>query len=207
MNLFPIRQIGINLVIGFILLFSAACAHRSYLIVDYKVPVASDALAGRKVRIQVKDARTDPWIFTPIAAQQFPGFKDRYSLSWVLESKERISAGEKDLPGLFEEAFEKRLAQMGVEVVPLDQDNAPLFQVIIQSMKIHLQDRKWLTNVAFEANLFMDDQLVARETVTGSAERVKIIGRKGADDTLSDIFTDIINRLNIIKLFQQAKLA
>lgn len=205
MRIVNIRQIGIILLAIIGMVFSLSCAHRPYMIVDYKVPAASEALAGRKVRIQVKDARTDAFTFTLPAAREFPGFDDRYSLSWVT-GQERILAGEKNLPGLFEAAFRKRLEQMGAGVEPMDRETTPLFQVIIQTMKIDLKDRKWMASVAFEANLFMDSQLVARETVTGTAERVKIVGRKGADDTLSDIFTDIINRLDIVKLFQQAKL-
>lgn len=202
---YSIRSHTILFVIAFLLLLTSGCAHRPYLIVDYKVPPASELLAGQKARIEIKDARADDQIFTPAAAQEFPGFENRYSLSWVTD-KERIAAGEKSLSGLFEEAFKKRLEQMGATVLPMNSDNAPLFQVILQKMKIDLKDRKWMTAVVFEANLFMDNQLVARETVSGSAERVKIVGRKGADDTLSDIFTDIINRLDIVKLFQQAKL-
>jgi len=206
MRIHPHRQIGLTLSVCLLLLFMAACAPRPYLIVDYRVPAPSEQLAGKKVRIQVKDLRTDKEIFTPAAAKEFQGFKGRYSLAWVTENKERILAGEKDLQGLFFEAFKKRLEQLGVEVVPADREDVPLFQVLLNTLKIDLRDRKWTARASYEANLSVDNQLVARETVTGEAERVKIIGRKGADDTLSDIFTEIINRLNIVKLFQQAKM-
>ncbi|MDA8138088.1 MAG: hypothetical protein M0036_05475 [Desulfobacteraceae bacterium] len=206
MNQFSIRQITLQLAIIALLLMTAACSHRNYLIVDYQVPAETQTLSGQRVRIQVKDMREDTKTLTPAAAAEFPHFEERYSLSWVKESNLRISVGQSDLTGLFQEAFQKRLTQMGAFVVPADESSAPLFQIIIQTMKIDLKDHTWTAKVAFEASLFMDNQLVAKETVNGSAERPKIIGRKGADDTLSDIFTDIINRLNIIKLFQQAKL-
>jgi hypothetical protein len=44
------------------------------------------------------------------------------------------------------------------------------------------------------------------ETVVGNAERINIIGRKGADTVISEIFTDMLNRVDIVKLFAQAKL-
>lgn len=206
MHLMTTRQIGITLAALIGLVFSTSCAHRPYLMVDYQIPAKSEALAGQTVRVEIKDARKEAFTFTFAAAREFPGFENLYSLSWVTEQKERILAGEKNLPQLFEAAFRKRLERMGASVVPMDQDDVPLFQVIIKTMKIDLKDRKWVATVAFEASLFMDNQLVAREKVTGTAERVKIVGRKGADDTFSDIFTDIINRLDIVKLFQQAKL-
>jgi uncharacterized lipoprotein YajG len=197
---------SLQLAIVAFLFLTTACGQRNYLIVDYQVPAASQALSGQRVRIEVKDLRENTTTLTPAAAIEFPGFEERYSLSWVNETNLRIAVGEKDLRGLFQESFQKRLTQMGVLVVPPDDDSAPLFQILIQTMQIDLKDRKWTAKVSFESNLFMDNQLVAKETVNGSAERPKILGRKGADDTLSDIFTDIINRLNIIKLFQQAKL-
>ncbi len=58
----------------------------------------------------------------------------------------------------------------------------------------------------YEAGLSVNSQVVAKESVNGESERVRIIGRKGADDNLSSLFTEIINRLDIHKLFQQAKL-
>ncbi|MCP3894140.1 MAG: hypothetical protein GY706_05855, partial [Bacteroides sp.] len=72
--------------------------------------------------------------------------------------------------------------------------------------KIDLQDRKWLAKVSYETNLTRDGSLIAREIATGNAERIRIIGRKGADVVLSEIFTDIVNRVNIVHLFQKAKM-
>ena len=60
--------------------------------------------------------------------------------------------------------------------------------------------------MTYTASLSKNDQRIALDKVKGSAQRVKIIGRKGADNTLSDIFSDVINRLNIMNLFRQAQL-
>ena len=58
----------------------------------------------------------------------------------------------------------------------------------------------------YEANLTKDSQIIARETVRGSAERVKIIGSREAEKVVGDLFSDILNRLDIEKLFEQAML-
>jgi hypothetical protein len=63
-----------------------------------------------------------------------------------------------------------------------------------------------MADISYEASLTQDTQLVAREVVTGSAERLKMIGSGGAEKVIGEIFTDMINRLNIERLFQQAKL-
>lgn len=193
------------IISGLLLLFMG-CAPRTYLIVDYQVPASSQQLDGQQVRLLVTDSRLDPYILSPAVARQFEGFQDRYSLAWVTPDRGRIIAGEHDLQGLFHAAFQKRLEVLGVTVVPDDIQTAPLFQVDLQSLKVDQESRNWVAQMSYTASLTKDNKLIASETVRGSAQRTKIIGRKGADNTLSDIFSDIINRLNITNLFKQAQL-
>lgn len=192
-------------VLGLLILF-VGCTPRTYLIVDYKVPVNSQDLQGQQVRLQVTDSRSDRYILAPAAARQFEGFQDRYSLAWVTADKKRTIVGEHDLQGLFQATFQKRLEAQGVTVVADNQQAAPLFQVDLLGLKIDQDDHKWVAQMSYTASLSKDHKRIASETVKGSAERTKIIGRKGADQTLSDIFSDIINRLDILNLFKQAGL-
>ncbi len=187
-------------------LFFIGCAPRSYLIVDYKIPPNTNELRGLKARIQIKDLLEDTDVLTPAAAEQFKGFKGRYSIAWVTEDGTRTVAAERDLAGLFYETFKKRLERLGVEIAPDTDDKAPLFQVLINTFKVDLADNKWMARMSYEASLSIDNQLVAKELGSGSADRFKIIGRKGADTTLSELFSDIINKLDIVKLFRQAKM-
>lgn len=188
------------------LVVTIGCAGRPYLIVDYSLPEASKRLEGQTVQLVIKDLRQESKIFTPSAAAQFEGFKDRYSLAWIENDGTRILAGEHDLKGLFRESFQKRLEILGVRVTDQESSHAPVFEVILRRFKIDLSSRMWQADVSYEATLSKDSQLIARESIQGTAERVKIIGRKGADTVLSDIFSDIINRADIVKLFEQAKL-
>jgi hypothetical protein len=81
-----------------------------------------------------------------------------------------------------------------------------VFQITINQFQINLIGQKWMADISYEASLTQDTQLVAREVVSGSAERLKMIGSGGAEKVIGEIFTDMINRLNIERLFQQAKL-
>lgn len=182
------------------------CAGRSYLIVDYRLPTATDRLKGQVVRLNVTDVREDRYIFTPRAQIEFRDFQERYSLAWIMEDQSRVLAGEHDLRELFSEAFTKRLERTGIEIGPPSQTRLPVFEVVLKTFKIDLQDRKWIARVSYDVNLSSDNQWIAHEKVSGTAERVKVIGRKGADTVISEIFTDIINRVDIVKLFEQAKL-
>ena len=204
---FNLRRVSPQFL-AFMLMISllAGCAARSYLIVDYRLPTPSKALKHRSVRIHVKDLRATQKVFAPAAAEQFDGFKGRYSLVWIANNNQRTPAGEGDLKNLFRQAFQKRLQEMSVTVEPDSQENVPVFGIVIRQFVIDLKDHKWIANVSYEANLSRDNQLIARETITGQAERLKIIGRKGADAVISEIFTEILNRVDILKLFEQAKL-
>ncbi|MDX2454748.1 hypothetical protein, partial [Desulfosarcina sp.] len=82
----------------------------------------------------------------------------------------------------------------------------PVFQININQFHINLVGLKWMADISYEVSLTQDTQLVAREVVSGSAERLKVMGSGGAEKVIGEIFTDMINRLNIERLFQQAKL-
>lgn len=183
-----------------------ACTGRPYLIIDYRLPPETPQLSGQAVRLEVKDQREDLHIFTPRARIEFRDFKERYSLAWITEDQSRVLAGEHDLQSLFAEAFAKRLQRLGVQVAPGHRQDTPVFEVELKTFKIDLQNHKWLADVGYVVNLSNDGQWVAHERIIGNAERVKIIGRKGADTVMSDIFTDMLNRVDIIKLFGQARL-
>jgi len=182
------------------------CAGRSYLMVDYRLPPSTDQLKGHMVRLNVSDVREDRHIFTPRARIEFRDFQEKYSLAWIMEDQSRVLAGEYDLRELFAEAFTKRLERTGIEIAPASQTRVPVFEVVLKTFKIDLQDHKWIANVSYNVNLSSDNQWIAHEKVAGTAERVKVIGRKGADTVISEIFTDILNRVDILKLFEQAKL-
>lgn len=205
MNCAWIRRRWLGLTALSALLLLSACAPRTYLKIDYALPVPSKKLQGQTVRIEIKDLRADRQIFTPAAEPQFKYFMNRYELA-VTEGRRKVPLAFEDLQGLFREAFKLHLKQLGATVVASKDHSAPLLRILLQEVRIDLQDHKWKAKIRYEADLLVGNRLAARETVSGAAERVRIIGSGGADEALSDILTDVVNRLNIVKLFQRAKL-
>jgi hypothetical protein len=187
------------------ILFSG-CTGRYYLMVDYELPLASQQLKGNTVQLWVEDKRNTQVIMSQNARQQFKAFKDRYSLAWIMPNTERVLVGEHDLKLLFKTAFEKRLSLMGAEIDNERNSQEPLLEVALESFSIDYKGRKWIANVGYRATLTNQGHPVTSERIRGNAERVRIIGRKGADMVVSDIFTDAINRLDMVKLFKNARL-
>jgi hypothetical protein len=193
-------------IVSTAILLLSGCTPRTYLMVDYMVLPDSNVLEGQQVRLKINDLRKDMQVLTSAAAREFEGFNGRYSLAWKMPNRDRVLAGEYDLQGLFRETFRKRLENLGVTVVHESDAQAPLFQINLYQLKVDIQRRNWRTAVTYEATLSKDDNLIAKQEIKGSAQRAKIIGRKGADTVLSELYTDMINRLNILRLFEQAKL-
>lgn len=193
-------------LLAWLILFSG-CTGRYFLMVDYELPLASQQLKGKTVQLWIEDKRETQVIMSENARRQFKSFKDRYSLAWIMPNTERVLVGEHDLKLLFKTAFEKRLNLMGADIVTERNSREPLLEIALESFSIDYKGRKWIADIGYRASLTKHGHPVTtRERIRGNAERVRIIGRKGADMVVSDIFTDAVNRLDMVKLFRKAQL-
>ncbi len=199
------RTCALPLLPLWITLICSACAGRSYLMVDYKVPGATQQLSGYACRLEIVDQRENPRILAPAAGYHFRDFRDSYSLAWVMPDNQRVLAGEQDLKELMRKTFSKRLEQMGAVIAHAGQTHLPLLTITLQQLRIDLKERQWSADLKYEAGLTQNGRLIAKEHVQGNAQRVRIVGRKGADTVLSDIFTDAVNRIDLAKLFKRVK--
>jgi hypothetical protein len=193
-------------LVGLILAGGIACSKKPYIYVDYRLPPITDRLHGRTVIVETHDLRNDPEIFNLRAKEAFKNFTGLFSLTLVKSDDDQTLKGAYELPGLFEAALKERLQTFGVAISGDQSAVAPRFKIDIHRFYIKLVGQKWLADVSYEVSLTQDNQTVSREVVSGSAERYKIIGRGGAEKIIGEMFTDMINRLNIERLFQQANL-
>jgi hypothetical protein len=183
-----------------------SCAKKSYIDVDYRLPATADSLTGRTVFLETRDLRSETEIFNKRAKENFEHFTGLFSLSLVMPDDQSKILGAYPLPKLFETALKQRLQKLGVAATASPSPSIPVFQININQFHINLVGQKWMADISYEVSLTQDTQLVAREVVSGSAERLKVMGSGGAEKVIGEIFTDMINRLNIERLFQQAKL-
>jgi uncharacterized lipoprotein YajG len=193
-------------LIGLALLAGIACAKKSYIYVDYRLPTITDQLQGRTVFVETHDLRSNKEIFNPRAKDAFANFTGLFSLSLVKPNDEQTLKGAYELPMLFEAALKERLHTLGITIAGEQTANIPLFKIDLNQFRIKLVGQKWIAEISYEVSLTQDNQTVSREVVTGSAERLKIIGSGGAEKVIGEIFTEMINRLNVERLFQQANL-
>ena len=78
-------------------------------------------------------------------------------------------------------------------------------EIRLKEFKLDLAGRKWIFKMNYQANLLKNGSLLAMESVNGSAERLKVMGKSGAEEVLGEMLTDMVNKLDLAKLFQQAR--
>jgi hypothetical protein len=182
-----------------------ACASKSYIDVNYRLPVASDDLKGKRVFLECRDIRSDKTIFGQKAQAEFKHFTGLFSLS-VNQGEKPFVAGAFDLPSLFKEAFKRKFENSGVDVLTQPEKTIPVLEIVIKKFRLDLVDRKWVAGIKYEARLLKGDLLLVTTTISGDAERLKLIGQGDAEKVLGEIFTEIVNRLNLRKLLDRATL-
>ncbi len=188
--------------IAAVALLAAGCSKPSYIDVRYGLPPASDSLSGTRLALEVRDERTDPAVFAGDAKEEFAYFTGIYSLSLEKDGRSHV-VGTYELSGLLQEAFRQRLIGMGVEIVPAPDKGVPLLQIVLKQFQLEGSGHKWLADVSYEARLVDQGHLRATQTVSGKAERVRLIG-SGAEKVLGEIFTDSVNKFDLKKLLDKA---
>ncbi len=191
------------LAVVFAGMIAAGCAKPSYLDVRYALPPASHGLSGMQAALEIRDERAHMEIFAGDAKKEFEYFTGIFSLSLERGGASHV-AGTYDLPMLFAEAFRKRLAAIGVEVVSRPSENVPLVEIVLHRFLIEGAGRKWIADIAYEARLLVEGRTTATQAVSGKAERFKLMGHSGAEKVIGEIFTESVNKFDLSKLLDKA---
>jgi hypothetical protein len=137
------------------------------------------------------------------AEQEFQHFSGNISFS-VVQDAEPQKMGVFDAPSLFREAFKERLEAAGIRVLSHWRKDRWEMEVALKTFFLDLKDGKWVVKMAYEARLFKDGRLLSSQSIEGQGERLKVIGRGQANIITGEVFTDMVNKLDLIRLFQQA---
>jgi hypothetical protein len=187
-------------VAGFFFLVS--CATIPHLQLTYRLPVEVKPPAGKKVFVIAEDVRKDKRTFGKGARQEFEKTSDEIALSIAKGKEPGIKQGIYQPSALLKEALESRLRNEGIEVTPEGATSAGIF-VLLKSFLLDRMDRKWLVTIAYEARLMKDGKMISSEVISGEAERFELVGKEQAEVVLGEIFSEVVNRLDLDKLFQK----
>jgi hypothetical protein len=191
-----------------ILAFLAAnfwsCAPSNLLRVHYQLPEKSDSLAGKQILLTFKDARETKTMLSKSAREDLRDFTGSFTLVVVQHSGDEKLVGAYDLSALLKEAFKQRLHQSGLQVTEKIQLKHQI-EFVLNRFVLDLEARKWILTMSYQTILKENGDLVISESISGTAERVKVVGSRDAEKIISELISDTINKVDIPKLFQQAE--
>jgi len=188
----------------FVLIFS--CTKIQYIQVDYRLPPEKVDLKGKKVLLTFQDKRNPKNILGAGAKSDYKNFSNNFSYSLAKGTEKGFKIGVFDLPDLFMETFTNRLENSGLVVLKEKGGEDVELVIVLNEFLLDLVSRKWEFSMAYEARLVQEGELRTKQMFTGKGERLKLYGRKEADTVVGETFTDMVNQLNVERLFQQGGL-
>lgn len=193
-----------SLLTLFVSLFMVSCASIPELQVLYELPSPSKQLKGRSVALTVDDERASKKVLGKRAEEEFKGFSGNIALSIADYNKREFKVGIFSVPDLMREAFKRKLENLGVEVLPEKTLGKPELVIVLKEFFLDLEGREWVAKMSYEARLIKGQTALANQIINGQAERYQLFGRDSADTLMGEIFTDMVNALDLSRLFKQA---
>jgi hypothetical protein len=179
-----------------------SCATIPTLKVTYLLPTISDDLKGEKVFIVFRDNREIKDIMGEGAKEKFRHFAGNVYLSLAGEEDEGEPLGLFDLRSMFKEIFKRRLENLGMRVLQEKETGQLELLIILREFNLDLVKKRWVARMSYEARLESSGKILSGQTISGEAERLRIVGNTQADTVVSDLFTELVNKLDIEKLFR-----
>lgn len=194
-----VTAISITLLIGILASF---CAPKNFLTVKYQLPPQPLERKESKIALEVKDIREDTGIATKSARMALKNFTGYFALIVAQENKNDRLVGAFSLSSMIKEIFKHRFENAGVEVAAEEDASTPVVEILLKDFTLDFQNRKWMVQMIYQANLLKENRVVAGETVTGSAERMRVAGTKDAEIIVGELVTEAANKLNLNELLQ-----
>jgi uncharacterized lipoprotein YajG len=189
-----------------VLVLAAACASSNVLNVRYQLPLPAGIPTTRTVTVAIVDERKSEAFLTASARNELAGFAGVYALTVTPAGGRGQLKGAYTLDSLFNEILRHRLESAGVKVAGPGAAADAEFRLTLSEFQLDFGDRKWTSTVAYRAQLTKNGAMLSQQSVTGSAERIFVTGKRDADRVVGDLLSDAVNKLDVALLFRQAGL-
>lgn len=197
------RWMGMLGLLG-MLFFTQACSSIAYVQINDRLPAKAGALEGKKVFLTVEDERKTKDFAAGGVKREFDNFSESLAYSVSKGAGPGLKMGLYDVPSLVKEAFRLRVENEGAEIVVDKKAAHAELAFALREFSLDLVGRNWIVKMGYEVRLIKDGAVLAKQFATGEAERFKIMGTDQADVVVGDLFADVMNRLNLPKLFLDA---
>jgi hypothetical protein len=188
------------------LLSTQACSSIAYVHLNDRLPAKAVAAESKKAFLSVGDERKSKDFAAGGVKREFDHFSETIAYSVEKGTEPALKLGLYDVPSLVKEAFRLRVENEGVEIAPERKAGQLELVFALQEFSLDLVGRNWKVRFGYEVRLVKNGELLAKQFANGEAERLKIMGTDQADAVVGDLFADVMNRMNIQKLFRDAGL-
>ena len=189
----------------FLAVFASACSSKPFLKVQYQLPSTSATMEGKAVSLAVADTRNSDIFLSQTAKKSLKDFNGTFSLVVLRQDGSGNLVGAYEVKSLLREIFKQRLENMGLQVIPVADTADPTLEIQLKEFKLDLANRKWIISMRYQASLTKIGNPTAKESVDGMAERLKVMGKSEAEKIIGELLTDMVNKFDLVKLFQKAQ--
>jgi hypothetical protein len=170
------------------------------MVINYQLPSESVTAVESAVYLIFEDKRADQALVTKSARMALKDFSGNFALIVAGDSKNERLLGAFSLCSMIKTIFKQRLENAGIRVASEDQDRQTALEIVLKEFKIDLVERKWTVHMTYQANLLKQNRFVTGQTITGNAERLRVVGSKDAEKVIGELISDAVNRLNLGEL-------
>ncbi len=186
------------------LLFLSFCASLKIINVRYELPETSGILKGKRIYISFQDQRAEEGLLGPGAKDQLKGFTGRFAFAISEKGDPGFRVGTYDVETVIKEAFKNRLESQGAIITSKRDKKAYTLLIVLKRFYIDFRNRSWHFEMSYEAKLIKDNKVFGFRTISGESERLKIMGVSQLERIMGELFTELINRLDMIEIFKKA---
>ena len=177
-----------------------ACATLPSMNVTYKTMPKSNILEGREIYFRFIDKRSDKDIIGQGAKKIYKHFSGNINFIVSKGKKDESLVGVYEAESLFKNALAIYLENMGLRLLPEPKPGIPELAIKLHDFVLDLSGRRWVARIVYEAE-FIQDGTVLISKFRGEGEKYRVSRLTQADQVMSETFTDIINQLDVKRMF------
>jgi len=182
------------------LIFFTACATIPKLEVAYNTMPKSNILEGKEIYFRFIDKRANKDIIGNGAKRIYKNFSGNINYILSKGEKERFLVGIYNIETLFKKTFTLYLENMGLQLLPERKEGIPELAIKLYDFTLDLPGRRWIAKIDYEAEFTQQGNVLTRR-FKGQAEKFRISGIKQAHQVMSEIFNDMVHKLDVKRLF------
>ena len=183
-----------------VLIFFTACATIPKLEVTYNTIPKSNILEGKEIYFRFIDKRANKDIIGNGAKGIYTNFSGNINYILSKGEKERFLVRIYDIETLFKTTFTLYFENMGLKLLPERKEGIPELAINLYDFTLDLSGRRWIARIDYEAEFTQEGNVLTRR-FKGQAEKFRISGIKQAHQVMSETFNDMVNKLDVKRLF------